>query len=232
VHRALTPVNHPVRRCLPLPPSLRCPRSQHPLPPTCSAVSRCEFGARYPWKARRDEFQGALARGRAGTTGVAPRRRERGRPRLARRPRPRRECGRPGHGGTGPKPQPWRRRGIKPWRGRPLHGCSPRPQTRWRRAAPPVPRREQARRGRGTSICDLVLPTLLFRQSYILFYSGEAIPLEYNLAGLNAISFEKGCYIGQELIAWLHHRGVIQKRLMPMKFVDRNGQGIIQIFLW
>jgi transferase CAF17, mitochondrial len=49
---------------------------------------------------------------------------------------------------------------------------------------------------------------------------------------LNAISFEKGCYIGQELIAWLHHRGVIQKRLMPMKFVDRNGQGIIQIFLW
>ncbi|KAL5651175.1 hypothetical protein ACJX0J_036633, partial [Zea mays] len=53
---------------------------------------------------------------------------------------------------------------------------------------------------------------------------GEAIPLEYNLAGLNAISFEKGCYIGQELIARTHHRGVIRKRLMPMKFVDGNGQ--------
>ncbi|KAL6861559.1 hypothetical protein ACP4OV_017259 [Aristida adscensionis] len=53
---------------------------------------------------------------------------------------------------------------------------------------------------------------------------GEAIPLEYNFAGLNAISFEKGCYIGQELIARTHHRGVIRKRLMPMKFVDENGE--------
>jgi folate-binding protein YgfZ len=57
-------------------------------------------------------------------------------------------------------------------------------------------------------------------------HSGEAIPLEYNLAALNAISFEKGCYIGQELIARTHHRGVIRKRLMPMKFVDEKGQGI------
>lgn len=57
---------------------------------------------------------------------------------------------------------------------------------------------------------------------------GEAIPLEYNLAGLNAISFEKGCYIGQELIARTHHRGVIRKRLMPMKFVDGNGQELEQ----
>ncbi|TVU12768.1 hypothetical protein EJB05_46425, partial [Eragrostis curvula] len=57
---------------------------------------------------------------------------------------------------------------------------------------------------------------------------GEAIPLEYNFAGLNAISFEKGCYIGQELIARTHHRGVIRKRLMPMKFVDENGQELEQ----
>jgi len=63
------------------------------------------------------------------------------------------------------------------------------------------------------------------------FYSGEAIPLEYNLAGLNAISFDKGCYIGQELIARTHHRGVIRKRLMPMKFVDEKGQGIMKL-LW
>jgi folate-binding protein YgfZ len=55
---------------------------------------------------------------------------------------------------------------------------------------------------------------------------GEAIPLEYNFAGLNAISFEKGCYIGQELIARTHHRGVIRKRLIPLKFVDENDKGI------
>ncbi|BBM98220.1 transferase CAF17, mitochondrial [Marchantia polymorpha subsp. ruderalis] len=52
---------------------------------------------------------------------------------------------------------------------------------------------------------------------------GEAIPLEYNLAGLNAISFEKGCYIGQELVARTHHRGVIRKRLMPVNFVFEDG---------
>lgn len=56
--------------------------------------------------------------------------------------------------------------------------------------------------------------------------SGEAIPLEYNLAGLNAISFDKGCYVGQESVARTHHRGVIRKRLMPLKFVDSSGRGI------
>jgi folate-binding protein YgfZ len=55
---------------------------------------------------------------------------------------------------------------------------------------------------------------------------GEAIPLEYNLAGLSAISFEKGCYVGQELVARTHHRGVIRKRLMPVNFLQDNGEGL------
>ena len=61
----------------------------------------------------------------------------------------------------------------------------------------------------------------------IFFESGKEIPLEYNFAALNAISFEKGCYIGQELIARTHHRGVIRKRLIPLKFVDVNNKGTI-----
>ena len=59
----------------------------------------------------------------------------------------------------------------------------------------------------------------------VLCLVGEAIPLEYNLAGLNAISFDKGCYIGQELIARSHHRGVIRKRLLPLKFLNESGTG-------
>lgn len=51
------------------------------------------------------------------------------------------------------------------------------------------------------------------------------MPLEYNFAGLNAISFDKGCYVGQELIARTHHRGVIRKRLLPVKFLDSAGKG-------
>ncbi|XP_052210981.1 putative transferase At4g12130, mitochondrial [Diospyros lotus] len=55
---------------------------------------------------------------------------------------------------------------------------------------------------------------------------GEAMPLEYNLAGLNAINFDKGCYVGQELVARTHHRGVIRKRLLPLKFVDDEGKEV------
>ncbi len=47
--------------------------------------------------------------------------------------------------------------------------------------------------------------------------TGHGIPLEYNLDGLNAISFTKGCYVGQELIARSHFRGVVRKRLMPVQ---------------
>ena len=58
---------------------------------------------------------------------------------------------------------------------------------------------------------------------------GEAIPLEYNLAALNAINFDKGCYVGQELVARTHHRGVIRKRLMPLNFLQSNGDGKLSL---
>lgn len=57
----------------------------------------------------------------------------------------------------------------------------------------------------------------------------KANPLEYNLAWLKAISFEKGCYIGQELIARTHHRGVIRKRLMPINFITEAGEEVQQM---
>jgi folate-binding protein YgfZ len=39
-------------------------------------------------------------------------------------------------------------------------------------------------------------------------------PLECGLEELNAIDYDKGCYVGQELTARTHHRGIIKKRLM------------------
>ena len=45
------------------------------------------------------------------------------------------------------------------------------------------------------------------------------VPLEYNLDGLNGISFNKGCYIGQELMARTHYQGQIRKRLVPFRVV-------------
>lgn len=44
----------------------------------------------------------------------------------------------------------------------------------------------------------------------------KAIPLECNLDELNAIGWEKGCYIGQELTARTKYVGFVRKRLIPV----------------
>jgi folate-binding protein YgfZ len=41
--------------------------------------------------------------------------------------------------------------------------------------------------------------------------------LECNLDRLNAISWTKGCYMGQELTARMHYRALVKKRLFPVK---------------
>jgi folate-binding protein YgfZ len=43
----------------------------------------------------------------------------------------------------------------------------------------------------------------------------DAVPLEWNLAFLGGVSFGKGCYIGQELVARTHFRGLVRKRVVP-----------------
>lgn len=47
---------------------------------------------------------------------------------------------------------------------------------------------------------------------------GQATLLEINFDHLNAISWSKGCYIGQELTARTHYRGLIKRRLLPFHF--------------
>ncbi|GAB1602503.1 putative transferase CAF17 homolog, mitochondrial [Argonauta hians] len=53
---------------------------------------------------------------------------------------------------------------------------------------------------------------------------GSCFPLESNLEFLHGVSFQKGCYIGQELTARTHHRGVIRKRLVPISFETDPGE--------
>lgn len=46
--------------------------------------------------------------------------------------------------------------------------------------------------------------------------TGKIFPFEANFDYLNGINFHKGCYIGQELTARIHHTGVVRKRIMPL----------------
>ncbi|XP_068157446.1 putative transferase CAF17 homolog, mitochondrial [Drosophila tropicalis] len=52
---------------------------------------------------------------------------------------------------------------------------------------------------------------------------GKCFPLEANADFLNGVSFNKGCYIGQELTARIHHSGVIRKRYMPIRLTAPIG---------
>jgi folate-binding protein YgfZ len=52
---------------------------------------------------------------------------------------------------------------------------------------------------------------------------GEVVPLEFNIDGLHGISFAKGCYVGQELMARTHFKGVVRKRLMPFVVTPCSG---------
>jgi folate-binding protein YgfZ len=48
--------------------------------------------------------------------------------------------------------------------------------------------------------------------------SGEVFPLHCNMEELNAIDYNKGCYVGQEVTARTKHRGVVRKKLFSVYF--------------
>ena len=45
----------------------------------------------------------------------------------------------------------------------------------------------------------------------------RALMLEAGLDHLGAVDFEKGCYVGQEVTARTHYRGLVKRRLVPIK---------------
>ncbi len=47
--------------------------------------------------------------------------------------------------------------------------------------------------------------------------SGEFFPHEANLDQLGAVSFNKGCYVGQEVVSRMEHRGTARSRILPVE---------------
>ena len=52
------------------------------------------------------------------------------------------------------------------------------------------------------------------------FNYNDAFPHEADMDQLGGIDFEKGCYIGQEVVSRVEHRGTARKRVVPVIFED------------
>ena len=50
------------------------------------------------------------------------------------------------------------------------------------------------------------------------FAYGETFPHEANLDRLNGVDFNKGCYVGQEVVSRVEHRGTARKRIVRVTF--------------
>lgn len=47
--------------------------------------------------------------------------------------------------------------------------------------------------------------------------SGDIFPHEANFDQMGAVSFTKGCYVGQEVVSRMEHRGLARNRILPVR---------------
>src|SRR4029078_10862392 len=52
------------------------------------------------------------------------------------------------------------------------------------------------------------------------FMYRDAFPHETNMARLHCVSFDKGCYVGQEVVSRLQHRGTARTRVVRVVLDD------------
>ena len=50
----------------------------------------------------------------------------------------------------------------------------------------------------------------------------KSLLLENNFDNLNAIDWDKGCYVGQEITARMKYRGLLKKKIYPLKLKTGN----------
>lgn len=56
----------------------------------------------------------------------------------------------------------------------------------------------------------------------------KSIPIEYNAEEQNALSFDKGCYVGQEVISRAKYQGVVRKKVFLLRNVTGDSLSEIQ----
>src|ERR1700744_1686021 len=57
------------------------------------------------------------------------------------------------------------------------------------------------------------------------FIYGDAFPHETNMDRLHGVDFDKGCYVGQEVVSRMQHRGTARTRAVPVRYDGAAPQG-------
>jgi folate-binding protein YgfZ len=91
--------------------------------------------------------------------------------------------------------------------------------------APGLGHREILPRSRAISVGDASLAdyealriSLGVPKGGVDFAYGDAFPHDVNMDLLHGVDFEKGCYVGQEVVSRMKHRGGVRKRMARVKF--------------
>lgn len=61
------------------------------------------------------------------------------------------------------------------------------------------------------------------------FIYSDAFPHEANMDRLNGVDFDKGCYIGQEIVSRMQHRGIARTRIVRLLLDDGAPEGGMDI---
>src|ERR1700691_4694674 len=56
------------------------------------------------------------------------------------------------------------------------------------------------------------------------FKSGDAFPHEADMDQLGGVDFAKGCYVGQEVVSRMEHRGIARTRVLPVRYRGASPQ--------
>lgn len=57
------------------------------------------------------------------------------------------------------------------------------------------------------------------------FAYGDAFPHETNMDLLHGVAFDKGCYVGQEVVSRMQHRGLVRKRVVKVALEGEAAPG-------
>ncbi|MBK9083415.1 MAG: folate-binding protein YgfZ [Rhizobiales bacterium] len=61
------------------------------------------------------------------------------------------------------------------------------------------------------------------------FVYGDAFPHEADMDRFNGLDFKKGCYVGQEVVSRVEHRGLARKRVTPVTFAGARPDAGVEI---